>query len=72
MSALTGGSGDSFHAEEEPHAGSRFGLSCRTVNTHWAIAAATSVTEEFEVSIIGIIEQPVGELPVLFDKRIVR
>ncbi len=45
---------DSFHAEDEPRAGSRFSLSCRTVNIHCAIAAATSVTEEFEVLIMGI------------------
>ncbi len=42
------------YAEEESHAGSRFGLSCRTVNTHRAMVAATSVIGEFEVSTVGI------------------
>jgi hypothetical protein len=41
-------------AEEESHAGSRFGLSCRTVNTHRAMVAATSAIEEYEVSTVGI------------------
>ena len=42
------------YAEEESHADSRFGLSCRTVHNHRAMVAATSVIEEFEVSTVGI------------------
>lgn len=45
--------------KEEWHARSRFGLSCRTVHTHRALVAATSVIEAIEVATGGSSGGPV-------------